>query len=240
MANHQLLDNITHKDLQVNPEFKPNLGDDISYTNVFVSEFRQAQAHYPIFLRKHTETGQFEAIAMFGFAQQENLYLTDSGWHADYIPMSIRRRPFLIGFQNVQSEGVLKQEPVVFIDMDSPRIVSSDGQPVFLEMGGQSEYLQEINSLLQAIHLGHEQTNAFIAFLLEKDLIESVNIKVTLKDNSQHELASLYTVNEEKVAALQGDVLQELHQKGYLQMIHMMEASMSNLSSLIDKKNATL
>jgi hypothetical protein len=239
MPNHQLLDNVNHKDLKVITDMRRGLGDDVSFTNVFVSEFRQVQAFYPIFLHKHSETGQFETIAMFGFAEQENLYLTDQGWQANYIPMSIQRRPFLIGFQNVQKEGVLTQEPVVFVDMDSPR-VDPQGQSVFLEQGGQTEYLQTINSILQAIHLGHQQTKAFIDTLLEHDLVESVNIKVTLNDNSNHELSSLYTVNEEKVAALSGDVLQTLHKQGYLQMIHMMEASMSNLSAIIEMKNKQL
>jgi len=75
---------------------------------------------------------------------------------------------------------------------------------------------------------------------MQYELIEPVSIKVQLKDGSNHELNSLYSVNEEKVAALQGDVLQKLHQQGYLQMMHMMEASMSNLSLLIEKKNASL
>ncbi|GAB2676222.1 SapC family protein [Aliiglaciecola sp. 3_MG-2023] len=240
MPNHQLLDNITHKDLQVITDFLPNLGDDISFTNVFVSEFREAQGLYPLFFHKHTETGKFEAIALFGFAPFENLYLNDSGWQGNYIPLTIRRRPFLIGFQNVQVDGVLTQDPVVFVDMDSPRVSQTTGEKVFLEQGGQSDYLQNINSILQTIHQGHRQTDEFIDTILQHNLVEQVSIKVQLKDGSNHELNSLYTVNEEKVAALHGDVLQSLHQQGYLQMMHMMEASMSNLSLLIEKKNATL
>lgn len=240
MSNQQVLNNLDHQDLRVNSQLIAGLGDDISYTNVFVSEFRQVQGCYPIFFRKHTQTGQFEAISMFGFGPQENLYLTKDGWQTDYVPLSIKRRPFLIGFKNVQQDGVLQQEPVVYVDMDSPRIGDENGQRVFLEQGGQSEYLQQINSTLQAIHQGHEQTKAFIDALLEQELIEQVSIKVTLKDNSQNELNSLYTVNEEKVAALSGDVLQQLHHSGYLQMIHMMEASLSNLSTLIEMKNRTL
>ncbi|GAA0858605.1 SapC family protein [Aliiglaciecola litoralis] len=240
MANHQLLDNVTHKDVKVDTQMRPGRGDDISFTNVFVSEFRQAQGCYPMFFRKHSQTGKFEAIALFGFGEQENLYLNDQGWQANYIPLSIQRRPFLIGFQNIQKDGVLEKEPVVFIDMDSPRVNQENGQAIFLDQGGQSEYLQNISSILQSIHLGHQQTNEFIDALLALDLIESVSIKVALDDNSQHELNSLYTINEEKVAALDGDDLQKLHQQGYLRMIHMMDASMSNLSVLIEKKNQQL
>ncbi len=244
MPNHQLLDNINHKYLHVINEYRPGLGDEDSHANIVISEFREAQAHYPLFFRKHGETGQFEVISIFGFGKNENLYLTENGWGANYIPLSVQRRPFLIGFQNVQKDGVLQQEPVVFVDMDSPKVVpqgsSDQGTRVFLEMGGQTEYLQNINSILQTLHTGHQQTKAFIDFLVEQDLIESVVIKVTLNDNSNNELNSLYTVNEEKVAGLTGDNLNALHAKGYLQLIHMMQASFANLSELIEKKNATL
>jgi len=240
MPNHQLLDNVTHQDLRIITEHKPEYGDTASYTNVFVSELRDVQGQYPIFFRKNSDTAQFEAIALFGFAEQENLYLNNEGWHASYIPLTIRRRPFLIGYQNVNTDGIISQQPVVHIDMDSPRISNTAGEAVFLEQGGQSPYLQEISSILKAIDDGHQQTKAFIDVLLENDLIESVSIKVQLNNGSQNELGGLYTLNEEKVAALSGDKLTAMHRQGYLQNIHMILASMSNMSALIEKKNQQL
>lgn len=240
MPDHQQLDNITHKDLRIIISHHPDYGDNVSYTNVFVSEFRTVQAHYPIFLRKHTDSSQFEAVSLFGFAEQENLFLDAQGWHADYIPLTIRRRPFLIGFQNVQDQGMLKKEPVVHVDMDSPRVSNIEGEPVFLSQGGQSPLLQEVSSILKEIHLGHEQTNSFINTLLEHDLVESISVKVTLNDGKSHELTNLYSVNEEKVNALEGKLLQEFHTKGYVFLIHMMLASMANLTTLINKKNQLL
>ena len=240
MPNHQLLDNLSHNDLRVITEHKPEYGDIASYTNVFVSEFRDVQAHYPIFFRKNGETGQFEAIALFGFAEQENLYLDSDGWHAGYIPLTIQRRPFLIGFQNVNEGGIVTQQSVVHIDMDSPRISTTEGEAVFLPHGGQSPYLQRISSVLKTIEEGHQQTKMFIDTLLTNELIEPISIKVQLNNGSNNELGGLYTVNEEKVAELSGDALTSLHQQGYLQNIHMILASMSNMTSLIEKKNQGL
>jgi hypothetical protein len=236
MPNHQLLDNVSHKDLRVITEHKPEYGDIASYTNVFVSELRDVQAHYPIFFRKNAETAQFEVIALFGFAEEENLYLDDKGWHAGYIPLTIQRRPFLIGFQNVNTDGILTQQPVVHVDMDSPRISRTEGQLVFLEQGGQSPFLQEISSVLKTIDEGHRQSKTFIDALLANELIESVDIKVQLDNGSQNELGGLYTLNEEKVARLSGEALDSLHRQGYLQNIHMILASMSNMTSLVEKK----
>lgn len=240
MSNHQILDNITHKDTRVITEHHPDYGDTASYTTITVPEFRHVQAHYPIFFRKNTQTAQFEAIALFGFAEQENLFLDNQGWHANYVPLSIQRRPFLIGFQEKNHEGVIETVPMVHIDMDNPRINETHGEHVFLEQGGQSDYLQKISNILMAIHQGHEESKRFIDILLTHDLIESVNIKVQLNDGSNHELGSLYTINEEKVAALTAETLHDFHQKGYLQAIYMVFASHAKITELIDKKNNLL
>ncbi|MFT4993220.1 MAG: hypothetical protein ACI965_000238 [Paraglaciecola sp.] len=237
MPKHQLLDNVSHKDLRIITEHKPEYGDTASYTTVFVSELRDVQGHYPLFFRKNSETAQFEAIALFGFAEQENLYLDDMGWHASYIPLTIQRRPFLIGTQNINTHGILTEQTVVHIDMDSPRISSSEGEMVFLPQGGQSPFLQGISSVLKNIDEGHQQTRAFIDVLLANDLIEAVSIKVQLDNGSQNELGGLYTINEEKVAGLSSEPLNSLHQQGYLHNIHMILASMSNMTALIEKKN---
>jgi hypothetical protein len=240
MPNHQLLDNVTHKDLRVITKHKPEYGDIASYTNVFVSELRDVQAHYPVFFRKNSETAQFEAVALFGFAEQENLYLDDKGWHAAYIPLTIQRRPFLIGYQNVNTDGMLSQQTVVHIDMESPRISNTERELVFLKKGGQSPFLQGISSVLKTIDEGHRQTKTFIDLLLVNELIEPVDIKVQLDNGSKNDLGGLYTINEEKVAGMNGEALDSLHQHGYLQHIHMILASMSNMTALIEKKNQQL
>ena len=62
---------------------------------------------------------------MFGFDQQENLFLSVSGWDANYIPLTIQRRPFLIGFQEQNINGVVEREPVVHIDMGYQPIMAA-------------------------------------------------------------------------------------------------------------------
>ncbi len=69
------------------------------YAITFPWEFRNLQAHYPILFRKRPDTGEFQPIALFGFEERENLFLTGSGWDAAYVPLTIERQPFLIGMQ---------------------------------------------------------------------------------------------------------------------------------------------
>jgi hypothetical protein len=240
MPNHQLLDNITHKDVHIITQHGAEYGDNSSYSHVFVDEFRDIQAHYPIFFQKNSQTGHFETIALFGLASEENLFVNESGWHANYIPLSIKKRPFLIGFQETVNNGVVEQEPVVHIDMDSPRISYNQGEAIFLEQGGQSPYLQQITSTLVAVNQGHEQTKVFVDNLLQQDLLEGVEIKVTLDDGSKHSMDFLYTINEEKLAQLSDEAILTLHKNGYLKHIHMVLASMSNMSDLIERKNTRI
>ncbi|MGP9802712.1 SapC family protein [Rheinheimera sp. NSM] len=239
MPNHQLLDNITHKDLRVISGHHPRFGDTASYTNIFCSELRQVQGCYPIFFRKNTDSAQFEAIALFGFASEENLFLDEAGWHAPYIPLTIQRRPFLIGFAQ-QDGSEADAQALVHIDMDSPRVSLTEGEPVFLAQGGQSPLLQQASAILQAVYQGHQQTRAFIDCLLQYDLIEAVTLQVTLDDGSRNELGHLYTINEDQLAALDSNVLGQLHQQGYLQHIYMILASMAAMPQLIEKKNRRL
>ncbi|MGS2720033.1 SapC family protein [Paraglaciecola aestuariivivens] len=240
MANHQLLDNVTHKDVHVITDHTAQYDDSSSYTNIVLSEIDQVQAHYPIFFQQNPTNQQLEAIALFGLGPEENLFLTDSGWQANYIPLTIQRRPFLIGFKQNTTQGVVTQEPVVHIDMDSPRISYNQGEAIFLPQGGQSPYLQNITGVLMAIHQGYQQTHEFIQALTEHQLIESVDIQVELKDGSKHKMDFLFSINEEKVAKLADQDVATLHRQGYLKAIHMIMASTAKLADLIERKNQQL
>ncbi|WP_340677169.1 SapC family protein [Paraglaciecola sp.] len=236
MPNHQQLDNIRHKDLRVLTVHQASFAENASYGHVYLAEFRYVQGEYPIFFRKNAETAQFEAIALFGLAAEENLYVEENGWNASYVPLTVQRRPFLIGFQH---DNQSDPKPVLYIDMDSPRISQSavEGEAVFLPQGGQTPYLQHINAILSSIHTGHIENKTFIDTLLQHDLIESVAIKVELHDTSKLEFNNLYTINEEKLNALSAETFFALHQQGYVNMIYMVIASMATLSRLIDLKN---
>ena len=120
--------------------------------------------------------------------------------------------------------------------MDSPRVSTSEGETLFLEQGGNSEYLQRISSILEAIYHGQQQTNEFVELMLKYDLIESFTLKVELNDGTQNQLQGFYIINEDKQMGSLLNVC-EIMSSGYLQAAYMVIASMSNFRSLIDRKN---
>lgn len=237
MANYQLLNNIDHKDLKVVIDRSAQYGDDVWYAATFPSEFRNVQRHYPIIFTRDPDSGAFEAVAMFGFEQGENLFLDENGWQAGYIPLNVMRLPFLIGFQERNEGGETTREPVITVDMDSPRVGTERGEAVFLEHGGNSPYIEQIGSILKVLHEGVKSAETFYRVVAELDLLESFVLDVQLDDGSEHRMAGFYTINEDRLKELDPEHLSMLNRRGYLEAIYMAIASMSHLPDLIERKN---
>lgn len=229
MSTHVLLNNVDHKDLRVITRRGASYGDNVMLAITFPSEFRELQAHYPIAFRKTADGISFEPVVLFGFQDGENLFLGPELWNAAYVPLAIERQPFLIGMTN--------GEPLVHVDLASPRVSKADGEAVFLTHGGNTEFLERVNSTLLSIYQGVQSTPAFVDALREHALLESFVLDVELDDGSQNRLSGFYTINEDKLSALGGDAIADLHQSGYLQAIYMVLASLSNFRALIDRKN---
>lgn len=230
MAKPVLLNNIDHKDLRIITRHGRGLDDSHAYVQTFAGEFRLLQAHYPIIFRKQSEAHPYEPVALFGFETDENLFLEDERWDAPTLPLLVERLPFLIG-----REG---DELMIHIDADSPRISTTEGEPIFLPHGGMSPYLEHVNSMLLTIHEGMGANAAFIEALEKHELLEGFALDITLDDGSQNRLAGFFTVNEERLAALDGAALDSLHKAGWLSAIYFQIASLSNFRALIDRKNA--
>lgn len=240
MANPVLVNNIDHKNTKINTGHSAELGDNVWFTLTFPDEFRAVQTHYPIFFQKDGNTGEFFPVALFGFAQDENLFLDENGWDAGYIPLFIKRQPFTIGTQKQMVDGQEQESRVLTMDADHPRVNEEIGEPLFLDFGGNSDYLENVASMMETLHLGNEQNKDFIACLTELDLIEPVNVDVQLNDGSKHQMIGFYTINEDKLDQLPDDKLAGLTKSKYLFFIHMILASQTNISHLLKRKNQQL
>lgn len=237
MTNYVLLNDSEHAKVRVRTERSAELGDQIKFAMTFPFEFRNIQACYPIFFQKDPETGAFFPLALFGFENDENLFLTDSGWNASYVPVMVRRQPFLIGFQQ-DADDPEKKNAVVSIDMDNPRVNETEGAELFLEHGGTSTFLQEATANLELIHQANEHSKRFVDALIEHDLLESFTLNIELNDGSSNQLLGYYTINEDSVQQLNAESLASLNAAGFLQPIFMVLASHSCIRDLIDLKNS--
>ena len=218
-----------YRDLKVDGRPAAAHGDNQHFVQVIVGEFSDLLVHYPILFGKHRETGRFFCGAMLGFIEGENQFLQD--WRQDpefYRPLSLQRGPFYV------------HGPELAIDLDDPRVGAESGQPLFTEQGQPSRYLQRIIWAFQDLQPGIEQTQIFIARLLELNLIEPIDIEVEFEDGTLRHCDGLYTINQESLSRLGDAVVVELFRRGYLALIYMMIDSLKQVRVMARTKNAHL
>lgn len=227
MSRHALLNNIDHRDLRIDTRRVPGLGDEVMSVPTFPGEFRDLQACYPIVFGEGAG-GVLQPVALLGLQEGQNLFLDEDGWDAAYLPLAIERQPFLIGI----GEG---GEPMVHVDLDSPRIAQEAGELVFKEFGGTTAYLDRVSSVLRALYEGSQGNAGFVELLRAHGLLEPFVLDIRLKDGTHHRLGGLHTIAEERLRELDGAVLRQLNRSGALEAIHMAMASLSNLRDLIER-----
>jgi hypothetical protein len=231
MPHTVLLNNVDHQHLRVITRRGAAFGDDVMFATTFPAEFRVLQAHYPVVFRKTPDGTGFEPVALLGLAPGQNLFLrADGRWDAPVVPLAIERLPFYIGRDG---EGL-----VVHVDIDSPRLSTSEGEALFLAQGGSTDFLARMNSVLLAIHQGLQGTPAFMAAMRAHDLIEPFTFEATLADGTSCHLSGYYTLHEDRLAALDGEALAQLGRAGHLQAAYMAIASLSQLQALVARLDA--
>lgn len=239
MSNYVLLNQTEHAKLKVITDRSAELGDAVNFVMTFPFEFRNIQACYPIFFQKDPDKGIVYPVALLGFEQGENLFLDEAGWNASYVPLMIKRQPFLIGFQSDPADAT-KRNAMVSIDVDNPRVNQEKGEALFLEHGGTSEFLQEATQSLELIHQAHQHSEKFVNKLIELELLESFTLDIALENGSENQLLGYYTINEEKLQGLDGEVFGALNDEGFLQPLFMIIASHACIRNLVDLKNKSL
>jgi hypothetical protein len=232
MTRPALLDNVTHRELRLHTGRSATLGDARQSALALPAEFRQLQAHFPIVFQLVEGDAGFQPIAMFGIEEGQNLFLTDTGWDATVVPMALQREPFLIGRA---ADDTLQ----LHIDLDSPRIVRPEegevGTALFLPHGGFSEYLDQIVQLMENLHEQAQQLPAFIEALMRHQLLEPFVLDIEMPGGEQCRLTGLFTINEERLAALPGAALEALAREGHLLPIYMQIASLAQLPMLLER-----
>ncbi|MES1199131.1 MAG: SapC family protein [Pseudomonadota bacterium] len=236
MTNTVLLNNVDHHDLRVITGHSAAFGDNINQVQVLPTEFEDVQREYPIFLMKDAN-GEYLAIALLGLDKQENLFLDEKGWQARYIPALQQRGPFFIGFHEQAAEGGVRREPMIYVDLDHPRISRTEGQPLFLPQGGNSPYLEAAAHTLRVIHRGVESGKAVFAAFDQMGLIEPVAVEIKLNDREQFTLPNYFTIAADKLAALDGARLEQLNKSGLLRLAYALVSSLPNVNRLIAAKN---
>lgn len=226
MPNIVLLNNESHRALKVQAGAAARYGDNQRFVPVILGELPHLVAHYPILLTKDSNTGGFFLGAMLGFDEGENLFLTDRGMDS-YRPLNLQRGCFFAAGDQVA------------IDLDSPRI-GGDGVALFDDKGEPTPYTQSIVNLFGDLVRGTEQTRQFVATLVALKLLEPIDINTSFDDGSKRTFTGLYTIDQRALQALADDKVLEFFRNGYLQLMHLMMASLKQVPVLANMKNRSL
>jgi hypothetical protein len=239
MPKHVMLNNVAHKDLRVIVRYAAEFGDAVGTVHVFPTEFADVQREFPIFFRKDAATGEYQSVALLGFDKTENLFLREDGrWEGSYVPGMLARGPFLIGFQENTVDGELRKEPVIHVDIEDKRVSQTEGVPVFAPQGGNSPYLNYIADILKGLRDGIEIGKAMFAQFDRLGLFEPLNLEVKVTSEQQYSVRGLHTIDQRKLATLDGATLEQLNRAGYLQGIFLVVSSVNNVRRLISLKQA--
>ena len=233
MSKYEVLNKEKHRQLRIKTGYGAALGDAVMYVMTYPMEFRDIQSCYPILFTKDSNTGGFFAAAVLGFEADQNLFLQENGWDASYIPATIQRQPFLIA----TGGGGDTATPVVSLDLDHPRVSQDDGEALFDNEGGSTEFLNQKIALLNKLHHGLQHSNGFIDTLLQHELLEQITLDIAFNDGDKKSVQGFYSIAEERLYQLKGDVLESLNQAGYLQPVFMAVASLSRMRDIIERRN---
>ncbi|NNG11942.1 MAG: SapC family protein [Halobacteria archaeon] len=233
MSQYEILDKEKHQQLRIKTGYGAALGDAVMYVMTYPMEFRDIQSCYPILFTKDPNTGGFFAAAVMGFEADQNLFLQDGGWDAPYVPALVQRQPFLIATRGDDDN----QTPVVSLDLDHPRVSQDEGELLFDDAGATTEFLNQKIALLDKLHRGLQHGKGFIDTLLQHELLEQIALDIAFNDGSKKSVEGFYSIAEERLYQLKGDVLESLNEAGYLQPAFMAVASLSRVRDIIERRN---
>lgn len=236
MADVHVLDSGKHRDLRVVTKRGAEYGEATHIVPVVADELRNLALEYPVVLVKGNESGQFTMCAVLGFEHGENLFLDGEVWDATYIPINVRRQPFSLSFTAEKDGEPDPASLVIAVDMASSRIQEEDGERLFNDDGSNSDFLMGINDMLAGLGPAATMTDVFIDALASHDLIEHAQLDVQFSQNDKKSFDGLYSVNDEKLRNIEGDVLADLYKRGFLQGAWMMLASVGNLRKLLFRR----
>lgn len=228
-----LLNSLNHIDYKVDLLNDPTLTE-INQIPLVVGEIEYAALEFPIFITKLENSWQL--VALLGL-DQENLFVKDQIWIANYCPAQITRGPFYIRTNKKLIDGKYVEEPLVFIDESDVRVNAKTGKSIYFKNGGQTPFFDSILHSLRTLHLTSDLTKNFLLEIVEKNLITPVNLKVSISDTEHYQLDGFYSIDLSKLYSLDGEKIEDMNRRGVLRICYLLEVSRHNISRLVNMKN---
>ena len=224
------LDKEKHKDLKVAVNTSFSFAKNTHLAAATIREFAQLAATMPLVFIEDTTSKRHHVVTMLGMEQGQNLFLTGDNWKGPHVPMNILRYPF-----DVRPDG---DKLGVYIDENSD-LISDEGQALFTEAGEASEFLDNRQKFLADLANSEMLTQRFVAKVVELDLLDPIQIRLTYQDGKQRNVTGMMSINEKKLLELPDEQVLELHKQGFLGAIYAVMMSVGQLNRLVELSNDT-
>ncbi|MBL4631122.1 MAG: SapC family protein [Paraglaciecola sp.] len=238
MSKATVLNNVDHKNLKVDTRPQSSDNKQVNRSLVHATEISELHKEFPLVFYKYPGTEQLQLHAILGLEKDENLFIGESGWITRFVPALLARGPFSLGYKKAQENEASPADPVICIDTDDPRVNTELGEDIFLQFGGEAPYLEYVKKALQTIDSGIQFDKTLFNLVESMDLLEPVAIQIKLSNVEEINFSDYYTINQQKLATLDGENLSKLNQYGVLSLLYFVLSSMGNFQQLIALKNA--
>jgi len=199
---------------------------------ITATEYAQASVSFPIVLVKNEESQQFRSVVMLGLEAGENLFYQDEKWSGLSVPQSIGMTPFALGVDPDKEKTL-----TACIDVDSQFVGEDKDLALFEDDGKESEVLLNVQKSLGHLYDSEKMTESFIKEVIDNDLLQELELKITLSTGENKKLVGIYTINEEKIKALSDEKVIDFHKRGLFIPIYSMLGSLGQVNRLVQLRN---
>ena len=201
----------------------------INSVPVVASEISSAQKNYPVVCSGMENP---VPIAVVSLLQDRNMFVRDDGqWEPGaYVPSYLRRHPF--------ATAVGENDQFAIVIDRASEAISENPEPPFFNGAVVSEQPQAMLDFCGRFESERKRTKEFSDRLVELNLLSEQQVNAPGDDSKR--IASFVGVDVQKLNDISPDVLQELHQNGFLGYIFAHLFSLENWNRLLARRSAII
>ncbi len=223
----------THRVQLVESGMAPPFSLNLHAVPLGASELAFALRDYPIVFQQRKSDGAFEAMAILGIQEGQNLFVMPDGrWdRRTYIPAYIRRYPFCVHTVRHDSRP---DERLIYVD---PWALADTGARLFDDAGSPLPHWVVIDQLLNEYEDELARVNRLAATLNSLGALAPFSLQANLFNGFSLSLKDLFRVDRDKLAALDVQPLRELIRSGDMELVYAHLLSQENFLRLMNRRS---
>ncbi|HCU65132.1 MAG TPA: hypothetical protein DF774_05155 [Rheinheimera sp.] len=226
------LSNETHKDLKILPKFSLEAVNGRNVAPLMLQEFVAAAPFFPIFFLKNQDNSGYNAVAVYGLKEEQNLFVENETYTGGYLPASIRTYPFTLA-------QAADDQLVLCVNEQADNVSRTEGQAMFNEDGSNTEFFDGVNKFFRDYIDSNTVSRNIVKQMEEMDLFKADGLQYTDAAGNQHRLDGFFVINREKFEALSDEQFLSLRKFGVLPAIYAHFSSLDRIGALIQKLPVT-